>query len=74
MLLMKEHRMARKRYFEKECVKVLRAMELQLAGGSDIPAACRSAGPSDVTYYRSRAWHHITEGNPAQPPMSANGR
>ena len=45
--------MARKRYSDEDCLKVLREIELQLAGGSDVPTACRSAGISEATYY---AW------------------
>jgi putative transposase len=54
VLLMKEHGMARKRYSDEDCLKVLREIELQLAAGSDIATACRSAGISDATYYTWR--------------------
>ena len=54
VLLMKEHGMARKRYSDEDCLKVLREIELQLAAGSDIPTACRCAGISDATYYTWR--------------------
>ena len=46
--------MARKRYSDEDCLKLLREIELQLAAGSDVPAACRSAGISDATYYNWR--------------------
>ena len=46
--------MARKRYSDEDCLKVLREVELQLAAGSDVAAACRSGGISDATYYTWR--------------------
>ncbi|MEM8977741.1 MAG: transposase [Pseudomonadota bacterium] len=46
--------MARKRYSDEDCLKVLREIEVQLAGGMDVPTACRSAGISDATYYNWR--------------------
>ena len=45
--------MARKRYSDEDCLKLLREIELKLASGSDISSACRAAGISDATYY---AW------------------
>ena len=39
--------MARKRYSDDDCLKILRQVEL--AGGSDVLTACRSAGISDAT-------------------------
>lgn len=51
---MKEQMMARKRYSDEDCLKLLREIELQLAAGSDVGTACRSAGISDATYYTWR--------------------
>ena len=45
--------MARKRYSDEDCLKLLREIELKLASGSDVSSACRTAGISDATYY---AW------------------
>ena len=45
--------MVRKRYSDEDCLMVLREIELQLAAGSDVPTACRSAGISEAIYY---AW------------------
>ena len=46
--------MARKRYLDEDCLKLLREIELQLAAGLDVPSACRTAGISDATYYNWR--------------------
>ncbi len=46
--------MARKRHLDEDCLKLLREIELKLAGGSDVSAACRAAGISDATYYTWR--------------------
>ena len=46
--------MARKRYSDEDCLRLLREIELQLSSGSDVPSACRSAGISDATYYTWR--------------------
>ena len=46
--------MARKRHTDEDCLKLLREIELQLANGSDVSGACRSAGISDATYYTWR--------------------
>jgi putative transposase len=54
MLPREEHMMARKRYSDEDCLRLLREIELQLAAGSDVPTACRSAGISDATYYNWR--------------------
>jgi putative transposase len=54
MLPREEHMMARKRYSDEDCLRLLREIELQLAAGSDVPTACRSAGVSDATYYNWR--------------------
>jgi len=43
--------MARKRFGDDEILNVLREIELSLASGSNVAAACRSAGVSDATYY-----------------------
>jgi transposase-like protein len=54
LLPKKEQMMARKRYSDEDCLKLLREIELQLAAGSDVGTACRSAGISDATYYTWR--------------------
>ena len=46
--------MARKRYSDEDCLRLLREIELQLAAGADVPSACRSAGISDATYHNWR--------------------
>ena len=43
--------MARKRYSDEDCLKLLREIEVQLASGSDVPSACRAVGISHATYY-----------------------
>ncbi len=44
--------MARKRYSDEDVLRLLREIELSLAGGADVAFACRSAGVSDATYYK----------------------
>ena len=46
--------MARKRYSDEDCLKILRQVELDLAAGSDVAKACRAAGISDATFYTWR--------------------
>ena len=46
--------MARKRHSDEDILKLLREIELHLAGGADVATACRSAGISDATYYNWR--------------------
>ncbi|MEW7010042.1 transposase [Lentilitoribacter sp. EG35] len=46
--------MARKRYSDEDVLRLLREIELNLASGSDVASACRSAGVSDATYYNWR--------------------
>ena len=46
--------MARKRHSEEDILRLLREIELNLASGSDVASACRSAGVSDATYYKWR--------------------
>lgn len=46
--------MARKRHSDEDILKLLREIEVRLASGSDVSAACRSAGISDATYYTWR--------------------
>ena len=46
--------MARKRFSDEDILKVLRQIEIDLASGTDIKTACRSAGISDATYYNWR--------------------
>jgi len=48
MLSLEERGMARKRYSNEDCLKVLRQIEVELAGGVDVTTACRSAGISDA--------------------------
>ncbi len=38
--------MARKRYSDEDCLRILRHVELDLAGGADVAKACRGAGIS----------------------------
>ena len=42
--------MARKRHSNEDILKLLREIELQLAGGADVATACRTAGIGDATY------------------------
>jgi len=46
--------MARKRYTDEDVLNLLRQIELNLAPGSNVEMACRSAGISDATYYNWR--------------------
>ena len=46
--------MARKRYSDEDVLRLLREIELNLASGSDVATACRTAGVSDATYYKWR--------------------
>jgi putative transposase len=46
--------MARKRHSDEDCLKILRQVDVELAAGVDVAAACRSAGISDATYYTWR--------------------
>ena len=46
--------MTRKRFSEEEILNVLRQVELDLAGGSTVEAAIRTAGISEATYYKWR--------------------
>lgn len=46
--------MARKRHSDEDILKLLREIELRLAGGVDVASACRAAGVSDATYYNWR--------------------
>jgi putative transposase len=46
--------MARKRHSDEDILKLLREIEVHLASGSDVAAACRTAGISDATYYTWR--------------------
>tara|TARA_Y100001934_G_scaffold122098_1_gene149154 strand:+ start:67 stop:201 length:135 start_codon:yes stop_codon:yes gene_type:complete len=43
--------MARKRYCDEDILNLLRQIELDLASGSNVETACRSAGISGATYY-----------------------
>ncbi|WP_435141563.1 hypothetical protein [Pseudopelagicola sp. nBUS_19] len=42
--------MARKRHLDKDVLKLLRAIELKLSGGSDVESACCGVGITDVTF------------------------
>jgi transposase InsO family protein len=44
--------MARKRYSDEECLRILRQVEVELAAGADVATSCRSAGISDATLRR----------------------
>lgn len=46
--------MARKRHSDEECLRILRQVEVDLAAGSDVTTACRSAGISDARFYTWR--------------------
>ena len=46
--------MARKRHSDEDCLRILRQVELDLAGRADVAKACRTAGISDATYYTWR--------------------
>lgn len=46
--------MARKRHSDEDVLKILREIEVRLAGGADVSTACRTAGISDATYYTWR--------------------
>lgn len=46
--------MARKRYSDEDILKLLREIELKLAGGSDVQSACRAVGVSEASYYSWR--------------------
>jgi len=43
--------MARKRYSDEDCLRILRQVAPDLAGGADVAKACRTAEISDATYY-----------------------
>ncbi len=59
--------MARERFSDDDILKVLRQIEVDLASGTDIQTACRSAGVSSATYYSWRkryggvGRHQLTE-------------
>lgn len=59
--------MARKKHSDEEVLKILREIEVHLAGGADVATACRTAGISDATYYTWRkkfggvSRSHLTE-------------
>ncbi|MEO1745334.1 MAG: transposase [Pseudomonadota bacterium] len=46
--------MARKKHSDQDVLKILREIEVHLAGGADVATACRTAGISDATYYTWR--------------------
>jgi putative transposase len=46
--------MARKRFSDEDILNLLRQIEVDLASGSDVQSAIRSAGVSDATYYKWR--------------------
>ena len=46
--------MARKRHSDEDCLRILRQVKLDLAGGADVNKACRTAGISNATYYTWR--------------------
>lgn len=43
--------MARKRYSDGGCLRLLREIESHLSGGKEVATACWTAGISDATYY-----------------------
>ena len=46
--------MTRKRFSDEDALNILRQVELELASGNSVESACRTAGISDVTYYKWR--------------------
>ena len=46
--------MTRKRFSKEDILGILRQIELNLAGGSAVELAIRTAGISDATYYKWR--------------------
>ena len=46
--------MARKRHSDEDILKLLREIEVHLAGGADVATACRAVGISDASYYTWR--------------------
>ena len=46
--------MARKRFSDEDVLNLLRRIEVELSGGSDVASACRKVGISDATYYTWR--------------------
>ncbi len=46
--------MARKRFSDEDILRLLRLIEVELSGGSDVASACRKVGISDATYYTWR--------------------
>lgn len=46
--------MARKRHSDEDVLKLLREVEVKLAGGNEVASACRGVGISDATYYSWR--------------------
>ena len=46
--------MARKRFSDEDILRLLRLIEVELSGGSDVASACRKVGISDATYYNWR--------------------
>jgi len=46
--------MTRKRFSEEDILGLLRQIELDLASGSSVETAVRTAGISDATYYKWR--------------------
>ena len=57
--------MARKRYSDEDCLKILRQVEVDLAAGADVATACRSAGSGDATFY---TWRKKFGGMGRSPP------
>ena len=82
MLPLEGHGIARKRYSDEDCLKILRQVEVELTGGSDVPTACRSAGISDaftpggaerrmVLHHQAGPDSHQSMATPAQPYPAA---
>jgi transposase-like protein len=46
--------MARKRHSDEDCLKILRQVELDMAGGADVAKVCKTVGISGATYYTWR--------------------
>jgi len=58
--------MAKKRFGPEQVVAKLRQIEVLQAAGKSIPAACKEAGITAVTYYRWRKEYGGLKANQAQ--------
>jgi transposase-like protein len=58
--------MASKKFSPEQAVAKLRQIEVLQAAGKSIPAACKEAGITDVTYYRWRREYGGLKANQAK--------